>query len=126
MRARSVVLAAALATVACGPSIESATFRPAPQPTRMEDVRVFSASTPECAWEELGIVAGPKTDLFTSLQRVVDGMRRRAAELGGDAMVNFRPVDAQSSGGLTPGGSSQGGGGYVATVVRFTEPCPGT
>jgi hypothetical protein len=118
------ILVTAILTTACAPHIESAQFNAAPAPTRVQDVRVYTTKVPDCDYDEVGIVSGPATDLFTSLQKIVDAMRTRAAAMGGDALVNLRlaaPVTTEA----VPGTSAPGKPGYLATVVRFTTPCSG-
>jgi hypothetical protein len=117
-----VLPALVLQATACSPSIQSASFGPTLQPTRMADVRVYSTQQPACAYRELGIVAGPATDLFTSLQSIVDGMRSRAAAMGGDALVQFRPAGEPA--GAERADASSRSSGFIATVVRFDGACP--
>ncbi|MBA4157913.1 MAG: hypothetical protein H0X65_10615 [Gemmatimonadetes bacterium] len=112
-----------LMTTACAPSIQSASFQATLSPTRMEDVRVFTTRVPACEYEELGIVTSEPPNLFTHLQAVVDGMRRRAALMGGHALVELRPRSQAAAGSPSAGDGSSGGAGYLATVVRFSSPC---
>jgi len=76
--------------------------RPADYP-----ILLYSAALPTCAFEEIAIVRAHKEIGFVSRDAVVDALRRKARELGGDALVRLSIVDDK--------------GVLSGTVVRFTN-----
>ncbi len=76
--------------------------RPADYP-----ILLYSAVLPTCAFEEIAIVRAHKEVAFVSREAVVDALRRKARDLGGDAVVRVSMVDDK--------------GVLSGTVVRFTN-----
>lgn len=112
-------------TAACGPSIQSARFTPGVAPPARAgagEVLVFSTRLPECAFEEIGLVTGKPRGFWTSLETVLENMRERAREMGGDAIVGLGTSEVVT-------GASQAGGSVslqtadrlAGTVVRFED-----
>ena len=131
MRTQTLVLAVAGSLAACGPAVQSATYMPLPQ-RRAESggmMRIYEHTRPECAFQEIGRVTGHRRLPTHSPDQVANAMRRRAAEMGGDAIIAFgeRQQDAgsvvipvsQSAVVATDIGSSSH---FVGTVIRFTDP----
>jgi hypothetical protein len=107
----------------CGPSIDSARFNGAPRPQpRTAEVQIFSAKLPECAFEELGIVTGKRRVSWTSLDEVLEALRVRAREMGGDAIVRLGASEAVEAG-VYQGGANVGTVPSLSgTVIRFSNP----
>jgi hypothetical protein len=74
--------------------------RPADYP-----ILLYSAALPTCAFEEIAIIRAHKEVGFVSGGAVVHALRRKARELGGDAVVRVSLLDDK--------------GGLSGTVVRF-------
>ena len=64
----------------------------APRPAEYP-ILLYSAALPTCAFEEIAIVRAHKEMGFVSREAVVDALRRKAQELGGDALVRVSIVD---------------------------------
>ena len=117
------ILILATAVASCGPSIDSARFDGAPRPQpRTAEVQIFSAKLPECPFEELGIVTGKRKVVWTSLDEVLDALRVRAREMGGDAIVRLGAAEAVSAGMYPNGTSVNTSPSLSGTVIRFTDP----
>lgn len=118
-RAASVLLAALL-VAGCGPRVQSARFgeTPAPRPAT-QPIQVFSTKLPECPFEELALVRVEKRHGFTSLQAMLDAMRHRAREMGGDAVVGVGHTTGVDAG--VAGGTATTTDGIAGTVIRFTD-----
>lgn len=86
---RSFPLIVASVIAACAPSVQSATFFDAAPRRDAADVRVFQHQRPVCEYHELGIVAWQPRHALDELSDGVDAMRARAAQMGGDAIVDF-------------------------------------
>jgi hypothetical protein len=109
-----------LLAVACGPKVQSARFgeTPAPRPGT-QPIQVFSTKLPECPFEELALVRVEKRHGFTSLQAMLDAMRHRAREMGGDAIVGVGHTSSVEAG--VASGTATTTDGIAGTVIRFTD-----
>jgi hypothetical protein len=108
-----------VALAACGPSIDSARFVDAMPGPRAAEVQLFSTKVPACAYDEIGLIRGDKRSGFDSLQEVVDGMRARARDMGGDAIIAVgMGKHLQGSSAVETGESSSVLSGIV---VRFKD-----
>jgi hypothetical protein len=113
--ARRVALwACVLLGSACGPAISSAHFvRRAPRPPD-HPILIYSSKLPTCPYEEIGIINGKQGD--SSLESTLNAVRKRAREMGGDAVVGLSQTQTVSGG--TYVSTSEG---LAVTVVRFTD-----
>ena len=90
-RVPGAVIAAALLLAACSPVIESMRMTPAPLDPRPAGhaVRIYTATQPRCPFEEIALLTAKQADLprhaFRS-DRTADLLRKRARQLGGDAI----------------------------------------
>lgn len=130
MRTQTPVLALVLSLAACGPAVQSASYAPLPEP-RTESVatmRIYEHIRPECAFQEVGRVSGWRRLPTHTPDDVANAMRRRAREMGGDAIIAFGERQDGPSGVIVPVsenasiGSISSGSRFVGTVVRFTDP----
>jgi hypothetical protein len=133
MRAQTsmLVLTLSLAVAACGPSVRSATYMPQPQPRTETDpaaMRIYEHTRPDCDFEEIGRVTGRRSSPFNTPDQIANAMRRRAAQMGGDAIIAFGERDDGPSGVIIPVSENASYGVissapvYTGTVVRFTDP----
>lgn len=129
-----LVLSLAAAAAACGPAVESATYRPLPAPRAESDgmMHIYEHTQPDCPFEELGRLSGWRRLPTQTPDDVANAMRRRAGEMGGDAIIGFGQRQERPSGVIIPIsetasiGSISSGSVFVGTVIRFTDPeCPG-
>lgn len=130
MRAHTPLLMLLFAAAACGPSVQSAAYVPLPQ-ARADDagaMRIYEHTRPDCAFEEIGRLTGRRRLPTHSPDDVANAMRRRASEMGGDAIIAFGEREEGSSGVIIPVsenasiGSISSGSHFVGTVIRFTDP----
>lgn len=114
---------------ACSPAVESATYAAAgpPRPAGAE-VRVYEATRPACAFEEIGWVSGAPRGRQNSPDEVLDAMRARARSMGGDAIVALRTTE-RNDGAMVVGTDTAmptaiaiNRNVFTGTVVRFTGP----
>ena len=112
-------------------SVDSATFASYPARPADADVRVFRTQQPACAFDEVGLVTWSPMTGFESLEDGLVAMKRRAREMGGDAIVGFSY--GQRSTGVSTTISSDSTGATstssidtediaTGTVVRYREP----
>jgi hypothetical protein len=122
MRKSIAVAAGACLLGACGPAVRSAPFKSVPPRPPEHEIVLFSTKLPTCAYEEIGIVtAKPRTGL-DSLESVLEALKHRAREMGGDAVVGL--TQQQTVRGGTVVGSSVSlstGEGLAGTVIRFAD-----
>lgn len=132
MRAQTplLVLALSFAAAACGPSVQSASYVRLPQPREESDataMRVYEHTRPDCAFEEIGRLTGRPRLPTHSPDEVANAMRRRASQMGGDAIIAFGEREEGSSGVIIPVsenasiGSISSSSHLVGTVIRFTD-----
>ncbi len=128
MRAYASLLVLALA--ACGPAVQSASYVPLPE-RRADDagvMRIYEHTRPDCAFEEIGRLTGHRRLPTHFPDDVANAMRRRASEMGGDAIIAFGEREEGSSGVIIPVsenasiGSISSASHFVGTVIRFTDP----
>ncbi|HUP90186.1 MAG TPA: hypothetical protein VM100_12575 [Longimicrobiales bacterium] len=86
------LLSAALLLSACGPAVQSGRYSAAPLPPSNDEVTIYSTRLPSCAYDEVGMDRVEKRTGFTSLQSMIDAMRDRARNMGGDAVVRLIPT----------------------------------
>ena len=99
---------------ACSPVVRSTslgtTYPPRPPESQL---LTFSVRTPECGFEEIGLITVEKENSlnFIKVDDPLLALKERARRMGGDAVI-----------GLTQLPSTDGFyGGLRATVIRFTE-----
>lgn len=138
-RPRGVLAAVAFALVvaACGSGVDAVGFLPAPATPRPDDhpIRIFRGTLPPCAYEEVGLLVWERRSPWHGLEDAVEDMRRRARELGGDAIVGFQlgeqtngfttstQVHADTAGNVhtTSTGSVNRTRFATGTVIRYLE-----
>lgn len=130
MRLASLFLVG-LSLPACGPQIRSAYYVPGHTPAprvNASAMRIYEHTRPPCAFEEIGRVTGRPQGPTHSGDRVVNAMRRRAAEMGGDAIIGFSERSESAGSTIVPVtefmavSSESSATVYSGTVVRFTDP----
>lgn len=114
----------ALIFAGCGPAVQSAPFAQAASRPSDHEIRIYSTTDPRCAYEELGLVSGERKHAWVSVEELMFALRRRAREMGGDAIVGLQEPrrggdDETLVVGRTVSLSSLGA--FSGTVVRFTE-----
>lgn len=129
MRAYAPLLVLALAAAACGPSVQSAAYVPLPDARADAGVmRIYEHTRPDCAFEEIGRLTGRRRLPTHSPDEVANAMRRRAREMGGDAIIAFGertepggtlviPVSEHAAVATETAASH-----FVGTVIRFADP----
>jgi hypothetical protein len=117
-----LALAAAAMAWGCAPSISATRFGDFAARPADHEVRLYSTRLPACGYEEVGLISGKRRTPWTSGEEVLAAMRRRAREVGGDAIVGLGTV--AHPGGVAPGESvsSDATGGLSGVVIRFTDP----
>lgn len=105
---RVLLLVALVVLAGCGPATRNVRLSPTTRDPAPEAVpiQLFSATVPRCPFEDIGIISSQGRD-FTTGSAVLEGLRREARRLGGDAVVQVRFV---------------GEGILSGTVIRFTTP----
>ncbi len=106
------MVALTLSLSGCGPNVHVTPLSGA-YPPRQDgtEVTVSSLVTPECPFEEVGLVTVRET-LDVNGEAVLEAMKQEARRLGGNALLRLRQV---------PRSPKDGARGLSATVVRFTE-----
>lgn len=121
---KSLLMLALLAIVACAPKVRSTSFVPGLPPTsEAEPIRVYQTTLPDCDYEEIGTITVQQRNKYQDVQVSLEAMQKRAREMGGHAIINFKQGEETTGGAVV-------GMGVVAvrkahlsgTVIRFTDP----
>lgn len=113
-----VALGVALGLIGCGPAVRSTPFETFPPRPAEHPIAIYSTKTPECAYEEVGLVSARRRyALVISMSDVLEALKERARAMGGDAVM-----------GVSEGAEVAGSGEDVTsapvlsgTVIRFRE-----
>jgi hypothetical protein len=109
---------------ACGPQIASSVIVKSPPQPADHDIQVFLTRVPECPYQELGTVTASEGALAGGVNTYLPAMKRRARELGGDALVGYKTANT-TAGYVTVAPNvtaAVDGEIHSAVVVRFTKP----
>ena len=84
-----------------------------PERTPVSEIQIYSANLPACAFEEVALISvRPQVRLGkTDREQMLRALRERASELGGDAVVGLRMLQAEQDSGLRDG--------VQGTVIRY-------
>src|SRR5688572_3859763 len=107
-----------LGAAACSPAVSSGKFSSQPFPPTTGEITLYSTKLPACAYDEIGLVHVKRRHGFTDMQDLIDAMRERAQEMGGDAVVGVGLAVRVKTGddNITTDRDLAG------TVVRFQQP----
>jgi hypothetical protein len=110
---------------ACSPAVHSVLFvspAPAPQPAD-HPIRFYQNTRPDCRFEELGSVTSRKRNSTISMQEVAESIRRRAREMGGDAVIGLtESIDTRGATVVNNSVIVNRDPVVAGTVIRFTDP----
>jgi hypothetical protein len=109
--------------VACGPTVSSTLFVPAPAMPRDHPITVFMTKAPECPYEELGIVTVSEGAFAGGADTYVLAMKDRARKMGGDALLGYKQ-GSRTSGAVAVAPGVVGVANeevHSATVIRFRD-----
>jgi len=123
MRKRNAVcLCPVLLVAACGPAVRSAPFKTVPPRPTDHQIVLFSTKLPTCPYEELGLITAQRRHGFNSYESVLEAMKVRAREMGGDAVVALNQQQTVNGGTVVGKAVSINTDQAVSgTVIRFTE-----
>lgn len=84
-----------------------------PERAPAAEVQIYSANLPACAFEEIALISvRPQVRLGkTDREQMLRALRERASELGGDAVVGLRLLQAEQDSGFRDG--------VQGTVIRY-------
>lgn len=89
-RVSSGILMLALLT-GCGPSVQLTKLSPTALAPRPEDypIQIMREKRPSCAFDELAIVNATRPNTLVSMDAMVEALRKKAREVGGDAIIGL-------------------------------------
>jgi hypothetical protein len=127
-RMRHTTLGLLLLLTGCSPAVSLTKLWPTPLEPRPANypIRFFREQRPRCAFDELATVSARPTDVWHTNDKVIEVLRLKAREVGGDAIIGFA-TESQ----VTGAAPSYSGNGGVAlnrnvvlsgTIVRFKNP----
>ncbi len=100
--------------VGCSPLVNSTPFGQTYPPRSAEaEILIYSARTPECPFEEIGLVTAHKRPHGTSMEEVLSALKQRTRVMGGDAVARLSEVP--------PVPETERGPGLSGTVIRFSD-----
>lgn len=117
-----LVATAGFLLAGCGPAVQSTPFASFPARPAEHPIRLYSTKVPECPYEEVGLVSARRRyGLVVSMTEVLEALKARAREMGGDAVLRVSEGRVVSGGGqdaVTVSSTSVLSG----TVIRFARP----
>lgn len=80
---------------ACSPAVRVTRLSPEAYEPRPADhpIRLYQSGRPKCDYEEVGLIIARQRNVFTSMEEVAESMRKKARELGADAVVGLIETD---------------------------------
>ena len=103
----------------CGPAVRSTAFETYPPRSADHPIRVYSTKTPECPYEEVGLVSARQQNRLTvTMEDILEALKARAREMGGDAVVGVSQGTEPQGGAV---GEISGEPVIAGTVIRFTQ-----
>lgn len=73
----------------CAPDVKSTRFQEFPSRPQGAPVQVYQSKSPECDFEEVGIVRSRQRNKFISMNEVMNSLRAESRKLGGDAIIGL-------------------------------------
>ena len=121
-RARYTLAVVTLLSTASCTSTRVTRFEPtivSERRTPPESIRFYEGQKPECEYKEIGHVTS-SGGWFTSWGRVIKAARKKASELGGDAILSFKE-STRITGAVVNNGqiSTEETSSLSGTVIRF-------
>jgi len=106
-------------------SSRSTQFDPTPildRRTPASGIRLYEGETPRCQYKEIGHVTA-KGDWLAGWNRVVNRVRERAHDLGGDAVIRVNESSRINGAVINRGSvSTTESNSLTGTVIRFVNP----
>ncbi len=120
MRIKIFVIVFVFLLTGCSPAVRTTTFQKLP-PKRVDaPIKIFRFKTPQCNFEEIGIVHSRQRNKFISMGDVMNSLIVEARKMGGDAIIGFNETNpihnVSSQYGIDRDPVLSG------TVIRFTDP----
>lgn len=123
--ARTLSLLLVLVSVGCGPAVQSVNFISPPLPATPSDypIRFYGEARPKCAYQEIGSVSSRKRSKLVSMEKVMESLRERAREMGGNAIIGIGE-HTETRGATIVGSTVVANNDPVlsGTVIRFDDP----
>lgn len=121
LRGPAALLSVVLAS--CSPAVRATSFVRLPPQAPDHPIRIYRSMKPECPVEEIGLVSSRQRNKLISMDAVLEALRKRAREMGGDAVVDLAETN-EAQGAVATGRSVAVDRDPVlsGTVVRFTDP----
>lgn len=78
-------------TASCAPAVQSTSFLSPALPPQPADhpIRFYAETRPQCPYEEIGRVSSRKRSSLVSMDKVMESLRERARQMGGDAIIGI-------------------------------------
>ncbi len=126
MRSQAIASTLAIAVVGCGPQLHTTVLtdmRPAPRAVDAP-IQVFLTQRPKCPFTELATLKAAPGAFAGGPETYLPAMRKRARELGGDALIGYdQRSTVQGYVEVAPGVvAAAKGEEHRAVVIRFTDP----
>jgi hypothetical protein len=107
-------------TTGCTPAVRTTVFQNFPPKEENAHIKIFSFKSPQCNFEEIGIVNSRQRNKFISMNEVMKSLLVEARRMGGDAIIGLNETNPIHN------VSSQYGVDrdpvLSGTVIKFTDP----
>ncbi|MFQ5753399.1 MAG: hypothetical protein ACE5HI_15525 [bacterium] len=107
----------------CSPAVRSTAFQSYTPKPKEHPIKIYRTKQPKCPYEEIGIVSSRQRNKLISMEKVMESLKQRAREMGGDAVIGLGEQN-ETQGAVTPEGAVVLDRDPVlsGTVIRFKEP----
>lgn len=109
----------AIAINACAPATRTTVFQSYDPKPVGSPIKIFRVKSPNCDFEELGIVNSRQRNKFIPMQEVLESLKVEARSIGGDAILNLTESNPVHS--VAEDGSIDRDPVLTGTVIRFTN-----
>ena len=104
----------------CGPATRATCFAEYPPRPKDHEIWVFGSTVPEMPYDEIGIVSSRQRNKLISMDRVLQSLKEKARQMGGDAIIGLSEAnEAQGFVGTT--GMLDRDPVLTGTVIRFRQ-----
>ena len=120
MRIKIFVIVLVFLLAGCSPAVRTTTFQKlSPKPIDAP-IKIFRLKTPQCNFEEIGIVNSRQRNKLISMDEVMNSLLVEARKMGGDAIIGLNETNpihnVSSQYGIDRDPVLSG------TVIKFTDP----
>lgn len=114
----AVFATVAFACLACSPATRGTSFSNYPPRPETQAIRIYRSTLPKQPFEEIGIVSSRQRNKLISMEAVMESLKQKAREMGGDAIIGLSEAN-EAQGYVGDTGILDRDPVLSGTVIRF-------